>query len=405
MMNKKKDQNLQLYLHIPFCVQKCAYCDFLSGPATTQEIDRYVEAMIGEIVSYRQQFSEYEVSTVFLGGGTPSILTEVQMEGVFLELYDSFRIRSDAEITIEMNPGTVTEEKLRTYKKVGINRLSIGLQSVHNEELKLLGRIHTMEAFLLTYQMARRVGFHNINVDLISAIPGQTPASWLDTLQTVVDLDPEHISAYSLIVEEGTPFYEKYGDEQHLDEEECDMRTCDDSEHILRLPDEEEERIIYKDTNKFLNKHNYERYEISNYAKPGYACRHNKGYWQRENYLGIGVGASSFIDNRRFSHITDQKEYIELVKAGCFDKLVADSESLSEQAQMEEFMFLGLREIAGVQKERFLHIFGKTIEEVYGDCLQRLKHEKLVIEDDASIRLTEYGIDISNYVMSQFLLS
>ncbi|MDD3404386.1 MAG: radical SAM family heme chaperone HemW [Hespellia sp.] len=397
MTNKIKNQNLQLYLHIPFCVRKCAYCDFLSGPAGAEEIERYVAAMMEEIRSYRQQYAGYEVSTVFLGGGTPSILTEVQMEGVFSALRETFRIHEDAEISIEMNPGTVTREKLRCYRKAGINRLSIGLQSVNNEELKLLGRIHTMEDFLSTYRMAREEKFTNINIDLISAIPGQTTESWLHTLKTVADLEPEHISAYSLIVEEGTPFFKQYGEK----EETSVLQSSD----IPKLPDEEDERIIYKDTEKFLKERKYERYEISNYAKPGYECRHNLGYWQRENYLGIGLGAASMIENRRFTHLTDRAKYVELIEKNQFKQLIEEQENLTLQAQMEEFMFLGLREMKGISKEKFAEVFGKQIESVYGEILRTLRNEHLIVDEKNFIRLTEYGIDISNYVMSQFLIS
>ncbi|MDD3361657.1 MAG: radical SAM family heme chaperone HemW [Hespellia sp.] len=394
MTNRINHPNLQLYLHIPFCVRKCAYCDFLSEPADAAEIDHYVQAMIGEIRSYQKQYAEYEVSTVFLGGGTPSILTEVQIAGVFSALYETFHIIPDAEISIEMNPGTVTKEKLLAYKSAGINRLSIGLQSANDEELKLLGRIHTMQDFLDTYELARSVGFENVNVDLISAIPGQTSGSWLRTLKTVTDLNPEHISAYSLIVEEGTLFYEKYGsDGQYADHE-----------GTSRLPGEEEERIIYKDTLKFLTKLGYQRYEISNYAKPGYECQHNRGYWQRKNYLGIGVGAASLIENQRFGHITNRDAYIEFVNENQYDKLIEEKEDVSHQAQMEEFMFLGLRETKGISRENFRILFQKDIVDVYGRVLQTLQEEKLIEMQDDIIRLTEYGIDISNYVLSQFLL-
>lgn len=387
MTNKMSNQNLQLYLHIPFCVRKCAYCDFLSGPAGAKEIQHYVDAMIQEIKSYRDTYDGYEVSTVFLGGGTPSILTEVQMEGVFSALYDTFQIRDDAEISIEVNPGTVTREKLQTYQKVGINRLSIGLQSANDEELKLLGRIHTMQDFYDTYQMARETGFTNINVDLISAIPGQTPESWKRTLQTVTDLNPEHISAYSLIVEEGTPFYEMYAKE----------------EGKAQLPSEEDERKIYKETLTFLKKLGYERYEISNYAKSGYACRHNEGYWQRGNYLGIGVGASSLIGNERFQHIAERDAYMELVRAKQFDAIVEEREILTTEAQMEEFMFLGLREMKGVSKMKFQELFRGDIDVVYGEVIQSLQAEGLLEVSGDTIQLTERGIDISNYVMSEFL--
>ncbi len=276
----------------------------------------------------------------------------------------------EAEITIEMNPGTVDKEKLRTYREVGINRLSIGLQSALDEELKKLGRIHTFEEFLDTYKLAREAGFHNINIDLMSAIPGQTVESYEYTLRTVAEIKPEHISAYSLIIEEGTPFYERYGQAQHQEE----------------LPGEEDERRMYQMTKEILAQYGYERYEISNYAKKGYACRHNLGYWERAEYLGIGRGASSLMDNQRWIQGEEREE-------------------IDRQGQMEELMFLGLRKMEGVSCAAFEKAFGCTIESVYDEVIQRMKEMGLMEDADGYLRLTERGIDLSNYVMSEFLLS
>lgn len=378
MQNTKKE--LELYLHIPFCIRKCAYCDFLSGPATDAVKKQYVDALIREIKTTGKQYKEYCVTTIFMGGGTPSILFSEQITAIFEALKHSFSIKEDAEITMEVNPGTVTEEKFQAWKAAGINRLSIGLQSVKNEELQMLGRIHSYEQFLDTFQKARAYGFENINVDLISAIPGQTLKSWCETLRTVAELSPEHISAYSLIIEEGTPFYEKYGEETAL------------------LPDEETERKIYEETEKILLEYGYERYEISNYAKKGYECRHNCGYWQRKEYLGLGIGAASLIENRRFHVVTDLNTYLEK------DSLnYEEEETLSEQEEMEEFMFLGLRMMEGVSKIDFETYFGKNIEEVYGTVLEELEGEQLLENSGDRIKLTKYGIDISNYVFEQFL--
>ena len=269
-----------------------------------------------------------------------------------------------------MNPGTVDKEKLRTYREVGINRLSIGLQSALDEELKKLGRIHTFEEFLDTYKLAREEGFHNINIDLMSAIPGQTVESYEHTLRTVAEIKPEHISAYSLIIEEGTPFYERYGQGEHQEE----------------LPGEEDERRMYKMTKEILAQYGYERYEISNYAKKGYACQHNLGYWERAEYLGIGRGASSLMDNQRWIQGEEKEE-------------------IDRQGQMEEFMFLGLRKMEGVSYAVFEKAFGCTIESVYHEVIQRMKEMGLMEDADGYLRLTERGIDLSNYVMSEFLLS
>lgn len=243
---------LELYIHIPFCKKKCKYCDFLSGPSTADKRESYVKAFV-RIFAHTRTWRRLAVLSVSLfGGGTPSTLTAFQMQQIFSAVRDTFVVEENAEITVEMNPGTVDREKLSGYKKCGINRLSIGLQSTKNRELQILGRIHTYEEFLETYHMARAEGFENINVDLMSAIPGQSLTDWEENLKTVAELAPEHISAYSLIVEEGTPFYEEYGEGRHADE----------------LPDEETERKMYWRTKEILSKYGYERYEISNYAKP-----------------------------------------------------------------------------------------------------------------------------------------
>ena len=261
----KKD--LGIYIHIPFCARKCAYCDFLSAPATEEVKVQYVKALKKEIEAFREMGQAYETVTVFFGGGTPSLLTGEQLVEILKEVNRCCPIRSGAEITVECNPGTLTEEKLKAYKRAGVSRLSMGLQSAQNEELKKLGRIHTWEEFLISYEMAREKGFGNINVDLMSALPGQRRKTWADTLEQVLKLSPEHISAYSLIIEEGTPFYERYSPGGPLSEE---------------LPDEDTERQMYYDTKEILERAGYERYEISNYAKPGYLCRHNLAYWNRD---------------------------------------------------------------------------------------------------------------------------
>ena len=379
-MMKKKD--LELYIHIPFCIRKCKYCDFLSGPSGEKERQEYVESLCRKIHSYGELAEAYRVVSIFVGGGTPSILTEKQILKIFTALREVFTIEEHAEITLEMNPGTVTEEKLEAYKQCGINRLSMGLQSTDNRELKALGRIHTYETFQESYRLARATGFQNINVDLMSAIPYQTRESYQRTLRRIAELvpPPEHISAYSLIIEEGTPFYERYGEGEHAEE----------------LPGEEEERQMYQDTIEILKTYGYHRYEISNYAKEGYECRHNIGYWNRTEYIGIGTGAASLIENRRFTAPDLLK------KADGSEE--EDIEILTVENQMEETMFLGLRMMKGVSVSVFEKTFGRTMKSVYGDVIERLKMEQLIVEDGDDIRLTEHGIDISNYVMSEFLL-
>lgn len=359
---------LELYIHIPFCIRKCKYCDFLSAPSGKEERAAYVENLCRKIRSHTELAEAYRVVTIFVGGGTPSILEEEQIRQIFTAVRETFQIEESAEITIEMNPGTVTEEKLRTYKEIGINRLSIGLQSADDRELAALGRIHTFGEFLDTYRMARKAGFENINIDLMSAIPHQTRESYERTLRTAAELGLEHISAYSLIIEEGTPFYEKYGE----------------GKHAADLPDEDTERLMYEDTKRILEEYGYHRYEISNYAKDGRECRHNLGYWERAEYLGIGSGAASLIDNVRFTED-------------------GEPERLSIKEQMAEYMFLGLRKIKGVSKQRFAECFGSSMEDIYGNVIEDMKKKGLLQEQGDSVRLTERGIDVSNYVMSEFL--
>lgn len=380
---------IEIYIHIPFCVKKCAYCDFLSGPQDEGTIEQYVLSLLDEIRAHgsKKEFvSNYEVTSIFLGGGTPSILNEGQMQRIFGALKSSFMISQDAEFTIEANPGTVTREKLQSYRVCGINRISFGLQSANNEELKLLGRIHTYEDFLESFSLARECGFDNINVDLISAIPKQTVASWEETLQSVIKLNPEHISAYSLIVEEGTPFAKVYG-------EGCPM------EHDL--PSEEEERAIYYRTEELLKAAGYHRYEISNYAKEGKECRHNLGYWERKEYLGIGLGSASLIENTRYKNTDDLAYYMEHARE--LTAIQKEIQVLLTKEQMEEFMFLGLRKMEGISEKEFEKCFGVGIDEVYSGPLKKLIREDLLAKKDGRILLTKHGIDVSNYVFAEFL--
>ena len=379
-------RELELYIHIPFCVKKCAYCDFLSGPASNQQIEEYVQALIEEIRYYKEFVKKYEVSTVFWGGGTPSLLKGEQMKALMETLRQTFFIRQNAEITMEANPGTVTVEKLLACQKAGINRISFGLQSVNNEELKMLGRIHTYEEFLESYEAARKAGFQNINVDLISAIPKQTVSSWEQTLQTIISLQPEHISAYSLIVEEGTTFAKLYG-------EGCKL------EHLL--PTEEDERRMYERTEELLREAGYHRYEISNYAKEGYECQHNLGYWERKEYLGLGLGASSLIEETRFHNTDEMEEYLRDASNPIL--LRREQEKLDRQEQMEEFVFLGLRKIRGIQEEKFAEMFGEDIWDCYGKNLERVIKEGLLEREEGVLRLTRKGIDVSNYVFYEIL--
>lgn len=378
-------KELELYLHIPFCVSKCKYCDFLSAPSGEEQRQIYVERLCRRIRYWSDVIHNYgyEIVSIFVGGGTPSILTKAQITQVFEAVHESFPIRGDAEITLEMNPGTDVKDKLPVYRELGINRLSMGLQSADNEELKRLGRIHTYEDFRQVYQWAREVGFTNINVDLMSAIPGQTLESYEDTLRKVADLEPEHISAYSLIIEEGTPFYERYGEGRHAEE----------------LPDEDIERQMYVRTGEILEDYGYHRYEISNYAKDGYECRHNLGYWDRKEYLGLGAGASSLMDHIRWK----EPDHIG-PSTGLVLEEREDFTRLRRKDEMEEFMFLGLRKINGVSEYDFYKSFRVSMDEIYKESIENLIKEGLLVREEDRIRLTDRGIDLSNYALSQFLL-
>lgn len=366
---------LEIYIHIPFCVQKCGYCDFLSAPADKVVREQYIEALTEEIRQQESMGSRYKVTSIFIGGGTPSILEGPQTGELLKEIRKHFIVGADAEITMECNPGTLTEDKLSCYRQSGVNRLSLGLQSADNRELKMLGRIHTYEDFLESFFLARKLGFNNLNVDLMSALPGQTRESWQETLRQVLTLNPEHISAYSLIIEENTPFYERFslgGREEHL------------------LPDEDTERQIYYDTRDILETAGYERYEISNYAKPGFACRHNLGYWERKEYLGLGLGASSLIKGVRYQNHRSLSAYL----AG--DYAHEEVQKLTRQEEQEEIMFLGLRKTEGI-------LLTEELLDVYKETVERLKKQGLLFREGNRIRLTDLGIDVSNYALAEFL--
>ena len=382
---------MELYIHIPFCVKKCDYCDFLSFSADEQTQKSYVAALQKELAFYGAKYKDRRITTIFIGGGTPSWLKEDYMQAIMETVYHYFSVEQDAEITIECNPGTITEHKFEVYRRIGINRLSIGLQSVHNEELKILGRIHTFEQFLKTYDMARKHGFSNINIDLMSSLPGQTPEIFCDSLYQVLKLKPEHISAYSLIIEKGTPFYELYRFDAVR--QEAGMQT-------ESLPTEEEEYQTTKMTQHILKEAGYHWYEVSNFAKPGYECRHNIGYWKRVDYLGVGLGASSLIDNVRYSNTRDLYTYLSVPA----DSLHETAEQITRNEQMEEFMFLGLRMRDGFYRDEFTQAFGIPIEAVYGDALNHLQQEELLLKREGRIYLTDKGMDLNNYVVAQFML-
>lgn len=398
-------KSISIYIHIPFCVKKCQYCDFLSAPADSRAQKVYLRALKQEIREQAARYREYEVQTVFIGGGTPTAVPCENLCEVLKTVFTCYRVNPQAEISMEANPGTVTKEALLSYRKAGINRISIGLQSVDDGELKLLGRIHTYRDFLQTYRWAQEAGFTNINLDIMSALPGQSVENYKKTLETVLSLKPQHISAYSLIVEEGTPFYEKYGQESEK------LQTT--GEKQPDLPSEEEEREMYALTEKLLVAAGYHRYEISNYALPGRECRHNRVYWKRGNYVGFGLGAASMVENVRFENTRKMQEYLaEYAGVPDAEQSLFESEHtfsknvhpLSQQEQMEETMFLGLRLTEGVSKAEFHRQFGVSMEQIYGEVIQENIAQGLLADEAGYVCLTREGMDLSNYVMAQFLL-
>ena len=404
---------LELYVHIPFCIKKCGYCDFVSAPAGKGRQDAYMEALRLEICRRAEIFREKDgfleqepVVSVFFGGGTPSVAEASQIEKTMSCIRREFVVAEDAEITLEANPGTLTSQKLSCYRRAGINRLSIGLQSANDRELALLGRIHTFAEFKESYRLAREAGFQNINVDLMAALPGQTVESFTQSLRAVTGLSPgpEHISVYSLIIEEGTPFFSRY--HRQAAAREAGKKDC------APLPSEEAERAMYGETGRFLKTYGYERYEISNYARPGFSCRHNVGYWTGTPYLGFGISAASYTGKERFSTTRSMEEYLKAAGepgGPDFKTIQKEEETVTKARAMEEFMFLGLRMICGVSEQEFEKRFGRKMKDVYGEILEEMERKGLMgqkfSEGEKGIRwyLTRKGIDVSNYVLAEFL--
>ena len=381
-------KKLELYVHIPFCEKKCLYCDFLSFSAEDDLHKAYVDKLIEEIRVQAKNYSDYQISSIFIGGGTPSVIKAVYISNIMSAIYEAFIVESLAEVSIECNPGTVDIDKLLVYKQSGINRISVGLQSSIDKELQHLGRVHTYADFLYSYEKIRESGYKNVNIDLMSALPWQTLDSWKSTLKKVVMLKPEHISAYSLIIEEGTEFSKIYGS----------------PEGRKFLPTEEVERDMYHSTIDILKNYGYERYEISNYAKPGYESKHNIGYWTGEEYLGFGIGASSYVYGRRFHVEKDIKKYLDINMKRDIMPLYQNIHELSTKEKMEEFMFLGLRLTKGVLVTDFYDRFGMELIDVFEKPIQKNISFGLLKYENLYLRLTDKGLDLSNRVMGDFLL-
>lgn len=377
MENKKE---LSLYIHIPFCKQKCFYCDFPSYASIDYLRKDYVKALCKEI---EEKAIDYKIKSIFIGGGTPSYLETKEIDKL-LKTISKLDLEEGMEFTMECNPGALEEEKLKTMIEGGVNRISMGLQAVQNSLLKDIGRIHTFKEFTENFNLARKVGFKNINVDLMFGLPNQSFDEWKESLETIASLNPEHISAYSLIVEEGTAFYKLW------------------EKNKLILPSEEDERRMYSETKEILKAKGYHQYEISNYSKEGYECYHNKVYWKSMNYLGLGSASTSFIDGKRIKNIENVKAYID----GIMDdkSIVLEENENSKEDNIEEFIFMGLRMIEGISKEEFKKRFGLDVYEIYSKEIKKNIENGLLLDFDDRLRLSEKGIEFSNLVMSDFIL-
>ena len=453
----KNKNELGIYIHIPFCVHKCIYCDFLSSPADVHTRKQYVRALINEIyltregkcankliknvlqgdnTSYEDMeeqavngltsdyalydtvcMADYEktimqedisgcvddiksenwhiVTSIFIGGGTPSAIDAEDISDILDAVRNNYNVSDKAEITIECNPGTMDKKKAAIYRKAGINRISFGLQSTDNNELRMLGRIHTYEQFMESYKIAREAGFDNINIDLMSALPGQTMESFKAVLEKALSLGAEHISVYSLIVEEGT-------------------RLSDNIDSFPPIPSDDEDRQMYYMTKEMLSSYGYEQYEISSYAQKGYECKHNLKYWERCDYLGFGIGAASLYGGRRYTNISDIGRYMDVLAeiTNALDKsyvnellqIRTDMEELSKEDEMSEYMFLGLRKTKGIDITDFKEEFGTDIKDIFGEAIEDNIARGLLIHDGNCLYLSKRGIDISNTVMSDFIL-
>lgn len=366
---------ISLYIHIPFCKSKCIYCDFLSYAGRERNVKAYIDALINEIKSFK---TDSKVKTVFIGGGTPSVIDGSYIAEIMDTVYSRFNMAEDAEVTIEANPGTVTEDKLAIYKKSGINRISFGVQAWQSRHLKTLGRIHGTDDVISGIKQARSVGFENINCDLMFSLPNQSCDDFMESIDKVADLGVEHISAYSLIIEEGTPLYDMY--------EKGEIPPIN----------EDTDRQMYHKGIQLLAKRGYKQYEISNFAKPGLECKHNLVYWYRGEYKGFGLGAASLIGEVRLKNTDNFYAYL----SGHNEQI---SEELSVDDMQEEFMFLGLRCNSGIGENDFYNAFGVDIDSIYGSQIKSLAEDRLIVRDKGRIYLTERGFDIANMVFVEFM--
>lgn len=380
MFNKNE---IGLYIHIPFCKAKCFYCDFNSFAGKDELVPTYIEALKAELEYYKKKLYNYKIKTIFIGGGTPSLIETKHVNDLISWCKQNLNIEKSAEITIEANPGTLDFDKLRSYKVMGINRLSMGLQAWQKSLLRKIGRIHSLEEFLQNYKQAREVGFKNINIDLIFGLPGQTLKDWEETVRNVLELDPEHVSCYSLKIEEGTPF-----------------GNCIQTGELKEI-DDELDREMYYLAKEMFKKLNLKHYEISNFAKPDFECKHNLIYWNQEEYIGIGAGAHSFFEGKRFNNIYDIEKYISIdfTKELPVENLCI----IDEKEAISEFMILGLRLLDGINKKEFFNKFNRDLHETFGEQLERLLKKKMIEIGNDKIKLTLLGQDLANQVFVEFV--
>ncbi len=374
---------LGLYIHIPFCVSKCKYCDFNSYKLDLEEKKKYLKSLEKEMSFYKNEIKEKEIDTIFIGGGTPSILRDDEIKILFDNIKTNFKIKKNAEITMECNPGTLTLSKLKIMKDCGVNRLSIGLQAVQNHHLEYIGRIHTFEEFEKNYFQAKEVGFENINIDLMYALPNQNEEDWKETLEKIVELNPAHISAYSLILEENTELFDMY------------------NRNEFKLLDEDTDIVMYEYTINYLKSHGYNQYEISNYAKEGYECNHNILYWKCENYVGIGASASGFLSGTRYNNVSSLSEYAKMILEG--KKPIDWEEKLSIKDEIEESIFLGLRMNEGIKFKDFKIKYDLDFIEKYKNEIEKLEKLNLIDVNELGMILTQKGREISNSVFVEFM--
>lgn len=378
-------KNLGIYIHIPFCKKKCDYCDFISFSGIEEKAENYTKALIQDIKNSSMTAKDFEIDTIYFGGGTPSYIESNFVVEILKTIRENYNVLENAEITLEVNPGTVNKSKLLNYKEAGINRLSIGLQSTHDRLLSLVGRIHNYNEFLETYKLAREIGFNNINVDLMLALPTQTLDEIVSSVREIISLKPEHISLYSLILEEGTTLYQKVENKE------------------LELTDEKLERYMYWRTKQLLEQAGYKHYEISNFAKENFKSKHNLNCWNQNEYLGFGVASHSYLGNKRFSRITNIDDYIKNINEENFDKNIIIEEIQDRESKAKEYMMLGFRKLDGISISEFERKFEINPLFYFRFEISKLEEEDLIEVDLDDIKLTKKGLDLANIVFEEFV--